>query len=216
MIQYITKEEGRRNVLIAYVGIAAAVDLIRTVRPAWESVFALQPFNLDRTLSSRGWKASLREAPNNNGRPKWKVLEDDNLKGMIPKILEILADDVFLLKRIDDFPELTFCPDQLQYLWRQVEMEFASEEVALPKMIKSSAKSRWFIGGQALAIRIPLSSPIDSRWWNSRDRTSVPKIKRKGENGSPWRKPLDGVNFPKGEPLSKIEKEEDDTQLVPN
>jgi hypothetical protein len=61
---------------------------------------------------------------------------------MIPKILEILADDVFLLKRIDDFPELTFCPDQLQYLWRQVEMVAASEEVALPKIIKSSAKSR--------------------------------------------------------------------------
>jgi hypothetical protein len=40
--------------------------------------------------------------------------------------------------------------------------------------------------------------------------TSEPRIKRKGERGSPCLKPLFGVNKPKGLLLIKIEKEEED------
>jgi hypothetical protein len=117
---------------------------------------------LERTLSIIGWKASLREEPSVNGNPKWTGRDGDNRKGIMPKILDTLAGGVFLLKRIEDFPELIFCPDQLQYFWRQPERARASVEVAFAKIIKSSAKSRWFIGGQDLAIQMPLSSPIDS------------------------------------------------------
>jgi hypothetical protein len=63
---------------------------------------------LERTLSIIGWKASLREEPSVNGNPKWKGLDGDNQKGIMPKILETLAVGVFLLKRMEDFPELIF------------------------------------------------------------------------------------------------------------
>jgi hypothetical protein len=45
-------------------------------------------------------------------------------------------------------------------------------------------------------------------WWRSLEITSVPKIKRKGDNGSPCRKPLEGRKRPKGDPFNRTENEE--------
>ncbi len=50
-------ESGKRKVLMAYEGIAAAMALMRTIRPAWERVLARQPSILFSTLSKMGWKA---------------------------------------------------------------------------------------------------------------------------------------------------------------
>ncbi len=54
----------------------------------------------------------------------------------------MLAGEVFLLKRMEDFPLLTFWPDQLQYLLRQKVIIVALVEVAFAKIIKSSATNK--------------------------------------------------------------------------
>jgi hypothetical protein len=122
-------------------------------------------------------------------------------------ILQIVELRVFLLKRSEDFPMFTFCPDQEQNKSRPDLMEVAFVEVALAKIIKSSAKRRWVIGGQFLAILIPLRIPRLSCWWSILDKALVPRMNKNGDSGSPCLRPREGVNGPKGDPLMRMEKD---------
>ena len=63
------------------------------------------------------------------------------------------------------------------------------------------------IGGQFLAILIPWREPLVSFCKSNLDSTSVNKIKRNGEMGSPWRKPRLEVKKPSGDPLIKMKYE---------
>jgi hypothetical protein len=65
------REDGSKKELMAYEGMAAATDLIRTSLPAWDRVFARQPSILLRTLSLMLWKAAVFELPNKIGRPRY-------------------------------------------------------------------------------------------------------------------------------------------------
>jgi hypothetical protein len=72
------------------------------------------------------------------------------------------------------------------------------------------SKYKSFIIGEFLAIFIPLTLPSFSYLSSSLESNSDPRIKRKGEIGSPCLKPLDGENKLKGLPFKRIEKEEDE------
>jgi hypothetical protein len=94
---------------------------------------------------------------------------------------------------MDDFKAFMDWPDQLQYLSKQDLRLAASEREAFPNKSRSFANSIWFIGAQPLAILKPLRDPMLSSRSNSLERTSVPKINKKGERGSPCLSPLSGV-----------------------
>jgi hypothetical protein len=94
---------------------------------------------------------------------------------------------VFLLKKIEDLLAFSFCFDRLQYESRHDLMTFAIENVAFAKMMRSFANRRCVMGGQFLAILMPLKRPIDYCWRNSLDNTSVPSINNNGDRGSPCR-----------------------------
>jgi hypothetical protein len=87
-------------------------------------------------------------------------------------------------------------------------MQLASPREAFPK-IKSSAKSKWWMGEVFLAILSPLIWRRLSSLNIILENTFEPRINKKGERGSPYLKPLAGENKPKGLPLIKIEKEEE-------
>jgi hypothetical protein len=74
------------------------------------------------------------------------------------------------------------------------------------KSIKGSSAS--------LAIFRSFKFPTTSSLNKSFERTSEPKMKRKGDRGSPYHSPLAGENMPKGLPLISIEKEEEDIQIL--
>jgi hypothetical protein len=48
----------------------------------------------------------------------------------------------------------------------------------------------------------------------SLEKTSKPKIKRKGDRGSPYLNPLPGEKKPKRLPFRRIEKEEEEMQIL--
>jgi hypothetical protein len=102
-------------------------------------------------------------------------------KGMMFRILAVVMKLVFLLNRIEDLPLLMVLPDHRQYFCGQVLMLEASLRLALPKISRSSAKRRWLMAGLFLEIFNLLMFPRDSSLKSSLERTSEPKIKRKGE-----------------------------------
>jgi hypothetical protein len=61
---------GSKKELIAYVGKAAATDLIRTSLPTWDKDLAFHPSILPKTLSMIPWKALIFEFPIRIGRPR--------------------------------------------------------------------------------------------------------------------------------------------------
>ena len=66
------------------------------------------------------------------------------------------------------------------------------------------------MAGVVLAIDRPLRFPRASSLNSNRERTSEPMININGERGSPCLRPLFGENKPKGLPLMRMEKEEDE------
>jgi hypothetical protein len=66
------------------------------------------------------------------------------------------------------------------------------------------------MGGVFLAIDRPLRFQNASSLNSNQDGTSEPMINKKGERVSPCLKPLFGENKPKGLPLMRMEKEEDE------
>lgn len=119
---------------------------------------------------------------------------------------------VFLLKWIEDLFEFIAWPDQVVYFLMQLWMQKALERVALPKMRRSSAKRRWEIAGQFLTILRPFNELANFSLRSSQESTSAPRMKRKGDRGSPWLKPLEGENKSNGLPLIRMENEEEELQ----
>ena len=93
-------------------------------------------------------------------------------------------------------------------------MQVASFGVALPKIKRSSTKRRWWMVGVVLEIFKPLMLPAASSLNNGLDRTSLPKINKKGKKGSPCLRPLLGGKSPKGLSLIRTEKEEEEMQIL--
>jgi hypothetical protein len=60
----------------------------------------------------------------------------------------------------------------------------------------------------------PLIEPFLSSLNISLEKTSAPKIKRKGKRGSPCLNPLSGEKSPKGLPFSRMEKEVEEMQIL--
>jgi len=56
--------------------------------------------------------------------------------------------------------------------------------------------------------RMPCRDPGISSLMKILERISEPRIKRKGDRGSPCLRPREGKNLPKGAPSSRMEKEE--------
>ena len=77
--------------------------------------------------------------------------------------------------------------------------------LAFEKMRRSSANCRWEIWGQPGDILMPCNEPRDSALWRSLESTSAPIIYKKGERGSPWRRPLEDLTLPKGLPFIRKE-----------
>jgi hypothetical protein len=93
-------------------------------------------------------------------------------------------------------------------------MQEASLGVALPKIKRSSAKRRWWMAGEDFEIFRPLIFPAASSLNKSLDKTSAPKMNKKGERGSPCLRPLVGEKSPKGLPLMRMEKVEEEIQTL--
>jgi hypothetical protein len=125
-------------------------------------------------------KIAFLDFPYRIGRPRGCEVGGVVGAGRMFLIAEIVEVAVFLLKRILDLLALTVCPDQEIYLLRQSFIIIALLEVAVVKMTRSPANKRQFKEEQDLAILKPRRL-----WWNSREMTSVPIIKRKGDRGSP-------------------------------
>ena len=64
--------------------------------------------------------------------------------------------------------------------------------------------------GLFMGIFKPLILPRASFLNNNLERTSEPRINKKGDRGSPCLRPFLGDNKPKGLPLIRMEKEEED------
>ena len=180
------------------------------MRPAWDNVFACQPSIFLETFSKIYLKAADLDFPKESGKPKYLEKKEILLKGKILQMLLTVKLAVFLLKWIDDLERLIDCPDQRVYDSKQELRAVAFADVAFAKRIRSSTNKRCVIGEQERAILIPPSRAWDSFPRSRRDKTSVLKINRKGDKGSPCRSPLSGENSPKGLPLMRTEKDEEE------
>ena len=82
--------------------------------------------------------------------------------------------------------------------------------MTLPKIRRSSAKRKvingWGMSRNFQTLRFLTASSLNSK----QERTSESKINRKGEKGSPCLRPLFGESSPKGLPLMRMEKEEEE------
>jgi hypothetical protein len=113
---------------MAYEGMAAATDLIRTSLPAWDRVFARQPSILLRTLSLMLWKAAVFELPNKIGRPRYMESVGLEVNGRIFRMVEEVVGLVFLLNLMEDLVLFMDWPDHKQYLDKQVFMQQATKK----------------------------------------------------------------------------------------
>lgn len=86
-------------------------------------------------------------------------------------------------------------------------MEEASKIFAFEKIIRSSGKRRWDMGGLSLEISMPWISPRFSSLSINAKRISDPMIKRKGSRGSPCLRPWVEENFPNGGLSNETEKD---------
>jgi hypothetical protein len=80
-------EIGRRNELIAYEGIVEATDLMSTVRPTCDKVFARQPSILLDTFSKISLKAADLDLLKERGKPRYFEEFEALLKGKMSLIL---------------------------------------------------------------------------------------------------------------------------------
>jgi hypothetical protein len=117
---------------------------------------------------------------------------------------------VFLENLIEYFPLLMDWPNQRQYFTRQDWIIEAFFGVAFPKVERSSTKRRWWMVGLFLDIFKPLILPRVTFLNSNLERTSELRIKRKGERGSPYLRPLLRENKLKGLPLIRMVKEEEE------
>ena len=79
---------------------------------------------------------------------------------------------------------------------------------------ESLANIRFVTFGAPLHMEIPLIRPSDSALFSSAVKPSAHNKNRYGDNGSPWRIPLEGWIMPNGFPLIRIEKDGVVTQLI--
>ena len=79
---------------------------------------------------------------------------------------------------------------------------------------ESSANIRFVTFGAPLQMEIPLIRPSDSALFSKAVKPSAHNKNRYGDNGSPWRIPLEGWIMPNGFPLIRIEKDGVVTQLI--
>jgi hypothetical protein len=81
-------------------------------------------------------------------------------------------------------------------------------------MSKSSAYRRWWRAGVFLEICRPLMVPALSSLNMSLENTSNPRMKRKGDRGSPCLRLLVGEMIPNGLPFNKMEKEAEEMHAL--
>ena len=79
---------------------------------------------------------------------------------------------------------------------------------------ESSANIKFVTFGAPLQMEIPLIRPSDSALFGKAVKPSAHNKNRYGDNGSPWRIPLEGWIMPNGFPLIRIEKDGVVTQLI--
>ena len=89
-----------------------------------------------------------------------------------------------------------------------------SSGVAWQNSNESSANIRFVTFGAPLHMETPLILPSDSAFFSSAVKPSAHKKNMYGDNGSPWRIPLDGWIMPYGLSLIRIEKDGVVTQLI--
>lgn len=81
------------------------------------------------------------------GRPKYFILDEDDLYGSIWIINALITELVFLVIKIEDLLRLIFCPNHSRYFPRYSYMTWALCMFALPKTMRSFANKSWEIGG---------------------------------------------------------------------
>ena len=99
-------------------------------------------------------------------------------------------------KVIADLLRLMHWPEASSYLCKIDTRASQLARSERQKNMVSSAKRRWFIGGQARATFTPPKAPLSCAWLQSPDSTSVHRMKRYGERGSPGLSPRVGETSP--------------------
>ena len=83
-----------------------------------------------------------------------------------------------------------------------------------PKNMVSSAKRIWFMGGQCHPTLTPGKVPLACACRHSPEKTSVHRMNRYGESGSPCRRPLEGLTVPCGPPFIEKEYDTEETHSI--
>ena len=177
---------------IAYAGIAERTDWRRTCFPAPDKNLVVQLITLYLIRYKMELKMSRFLLPKCSGSPRYFLIPPSFYIVSWRLTRSFVWEDVLEEKVIADLVAFMHWPDAFSYLLRRdtsCTQLWASD---LMKNIVSSAKSRWFIAGLFRATLTPVSKPRFCALVHIPERTSVHRIKRYGESGSPFRRPWEG------------------------
>lgn len=196
---------GRRKVDIELEGNVIATILIRFNLLACERHLPFQPWIFFSTLSLILKKAAFLERENWSGRPRCFPPLQSRRRPRRRQMEELWQWAVLGLKIILDLTKLISWPDQDEYCWRHWWMLEASSSREALNIIISSANIKCEMKRALWLIWIPFNNWGDSARNSNLVRTSEQRINKKGEMGSPWRRPRWGEKNPKVLPFKRME-----------
>lgn len=119
-----------------------------------------------------------------------------------------------LKKKTLDLFSLMVEPEARDKFWRICFKALASKVVDFPKSIMSSMNLWWVWVSSIWCKRSPWSYPSMVASLRLLPRPLTPRMKRKGERGSPCLMPWEGLKGVVGDPFTRIEEKEDEIRFI--
>ena len=173
--------------------------------PACESIFSFQANNLLSSLSLSARKVFFFDLPTKEGSPRYVSCCFITSAPKHCFMSSWMSGVVLWLKNKAVLSWFIFWLEACSYVSKTCLRWVHSSLVAWKKIMLSFTKKRCEICGPCRQAATPWSVLVKVACWSRDESPSAQNKKRKGEMGSPYLKPLDGIMYPQGLPFNLIE-----------
>lgn len=192
---------------IEWVGIAERTDLSITILPADDKYRVDHPLAFCRILSTVEVKRSFFLLPKGSGNPRYFPTPPSFCISSSLFTLSFKLLGAFREKVMAGFCLFIICPDACSYSFNISFSLLMLCWFVRQKNIVSSVKRRWLTLGHSVATRIPCNDPSFWAFKHKPKRTSLQRMNKYGDSGSPCRKARDGMTLPLAVSLIRKENE---------